>query len=146
MSNSSRVGASVKVSFQFGTTTAYGQSTAVQKTGPDNTGDQFSASLTGLPSATTIHYRAVAVSDFGTFVGANQTLTTTSTPQDSQRSRMMTKRSVVVSGAFLALFVCGNAGAVRDVQELRLDLQPQLRAHDLMLHALAPDPGTLTPR
>ena len=42
----------------------------------------------------------------------------------------MTKRSVVVSGAFLALFVCGNAGAVRDVQELRLDLQPQLRAHD----------------
>src|SRR5439155_5659391 len=61
---------------------------------------------------------------------AHGVLTMTSTPQDSQRSRMMTKRSVVVSGAFLALFVCGNAGAVRDVQELRLDLQPQLRAHD----------------
>jgi hypothetical protein len=73
-------GASVSTSFQFGTTTAYGQSTAAQKTGPDNTVDQFSAQLTGLPAGTTIHYRAVDVSDFGTFVGADQTLTTTSTP------------------------------------------------------------------
>jgi hypothetical protein len=71
-------GASVKVSFQFGTTTAYGQSTAAETTGPDNADDPFSASLTGLPAATTIHYRAVAVSDFGTFPGADQTLTTNS--------------------------------------------------------------------
>ena len=73
-------GASVSASFQFGSTTAYGQSTAPQKTGPDNSVDQFSAQLSGLPSGTTIHYRAVAVSDFGTFVGADQTLTTQSPP------------------------------------------------------------------
>jgi hypothetical protein len=72
------LGASVNASFQFGTTTAYGQSTAVQKTGPDESVDQFSAQLTGLPAGTTIHYRAVAVSDFGTFVGTDQTLTTPS--------------------------------------------------------------------
>jgi hypothetical protein len=69
-------GASVNTSFQFGTTTAYGQSTAAQKTGPDNSVDQFTAQLTGLPAGTTIHYRAVAVSDLGTFVGADRTLTT----------------------------------------------------------------------
>ena len=69
-------GASVSASFQFGTTTAYGQSTPAQRTGPDNTVDQFSAPLSGLPAGTTIHYRAVAVSDFGTFVGADQTFRT----------------------------------------------------------------------
>ncbi len=73
-------GARASVSFQFGTTTAYGQSTAVQTTGPDNAADAFSAALTGLPVGTTIHYRAVATSDFGTQVGADQTLTTQSPP------------------------------------------------------------------
>jgi hypothetical protein len=70
-------GAAVNVSFQFGTTTAYGQSTAVQKLGPDDIADSFSAALTGLPAGTTIHYRAIATGDFGTLAGADQTLTTT---------------------------------------------------------------------
>ena len=43
-------GAAVNVSFQFGTTTAYGQSTAVQRLGPDDMADVFSAALTGLPA------------------------------------------------------------------------------------------------
>ena len=73
-------GARASVSFQFGTTTAYGQSTAAQTTGPDNAADAFSAALTGLPVGTTIHYRAVATTDFGTQVGADQTLTTQSPP------------------------------------------------------------------
>jgi hypothetical protein len=73
-------GARASVSFQFGTTTAYGQSTAAQLTGPDNAADPFSAGLAGLPAGTTIHYRAVATSDFGTQVGADQTLTTQSPP------------------------------------------------------------------
>ncbi len=69
-------GARAGVSFQFGTTTAYGQTTAVQTTGPGNAADAFSAALSGLPAGTTIHYRAVATSDFGTQVGADQTLRT----------------------------------------------------------------------
>ncbi len=73
-------GARASVSFQFGTTTAYGQSTAAQTTGPDNVADAFSAALTGLPVGTTIHYRTVATTDFGTQVGADQTLTTQSPP------------------------------------------------------------------
>jgi hypothetical protein len=73
-------GARANVSFQFGTTTAYGQTTPAQTTGPDNAADAFSAALTGLPAGTTIHYRAVATSDFGTQVGADQTLTTQKAP------------------------------------------------------------------
>jgi hypothetical protein len=73
-------GASVNVSFEFGTTTAYGQRTAGQSTAPNNTATAFTSSLTGLPAGTTIHYRAVATSDFGTFVGGDQTLTTASPP------------------------------------------------------------------
>jgi hypothetical protein len=68
----------VNTSFQFGTTTAYGQATSPQKTGPDNVADHFSAQLTGLPTGTTIHYRAFVTTDFGTFAGADQTLTTQS--------------------------------------------------------------------
>jgi hypothetical protein len=71
-------GAAVKVSFQFGTTTAYGQSTTAQTLAVGNAPAAFSAQLTGLPAGTTIHYRAVASSDFGTFTGADQTLTTAS--------------------------------------------------------------------
>ncbi len=73
-------GASVNVSFQYGTTTAYGQTTAAQATGVSNAATPFTAALTGLPAGTTIHYRAVAVSDLGTFLGADQTLTSASTP------------------------------------------------------------------
>jgi hypothetical protein len=73
-------GAGVNVSFDYGTTTAYGQSTTAIKTGPDNTADVFTASLAGLPAGTTIHYRAVATSDFGTLAGADQTFTTGSPP------------------------------------------------------------------
>jgi hypothetical protein len=67
----------VNVSFEFGTTTAYGSTTTPQKTGPDNVVDSFSAVLSGLPSGTTIHYRAVATSDFGKVVGADRTFKTT---------------------------------------------------------------------
>ena len=68
------------MSFQFGNTTAYGQSTPVQKLGPDNAPDTFSAALAGLPAGTTIHYRAIATGDFGTLAGADQTLKTSSPP------------------------------------------------------------------
>jgi hypothetical protein len=69
-------GAAVDVSFQFGATAAYGQSTAAQLIGPLSTATPFTATLGSLAPATTVHYRAVATSDFGTFVGADQTLTT----------------------------------------------------------------------
>ncbi len=73
-------GGPVKVSFQYGTTTAYGQTTPAQVIAPSDVATSFAAQLGGLPAGTTIHYRAVATSDFGTFVGADQTLTTNPLP------------------------------------------------------------------
>ena len=76
-------GARVRVHFDFGTTAAYGASTPDQPLGVASTPLLFSAALTGLPAGTTIHYRAVASSDFATITGADQTFTTaaaTTTP------------------------------------------------------------------
>ena len=69
-------GAAVRVAFQFGTTTAYGQSSTPQTFPPANSPISFSAGLTGLPAGTTVHYRAVVSTDFGTVAGADQTLVT----------------------------------------------------------------------
>jgi hypothetical protein len=73
-------GASVKESFEYGTTTAYGQVAGGQSSGVSNAATPFAAEIGGLPAGTTIHYRAVATSDFGTFVGADQTLMTVAPP------------------------------------------------------------------
>ena len=73
-------GAAVKVSFEFGTTTAYGLNTPTQTIPVGNSPAGFSAQLSGLPAGTVIHYRAVAQSDFGTLSGADQTLVTTTPP------------------------------------------------------------------
>jgi hypothetical protein len=100
-------GASVNVSFQFGTTTAYGQTTPAQKTGPDNTTDRFTAQLTGLPAGTVIHYRAIAVSDFGTLTGTDQTLRT----QDAAGHTSIGRASVSGTTADVPVSCTGQTGA-----------------------------------
>jgi hypothetical protein len=100
-------GAAVGVSFQFGTTTAYGQSTAQQKLGPDDAVDTFTAALTGLPAGTVIHYRAVATSDFGTLFGADQTFTTSSPPV--HRGRISVGRAKVKGTVVIVPVTCKGA-------------------------------------
>jgi hypothetical protein len=73
-------GAPARVSFQFGTTTAYGQFTTSRLLGVSNTATAFTGALLGLPSGTTIHYRAVAQTDFGTVTGGDRTFNTASPP------------------------------------------------------------------
>jgi hypothetical protein len=71
-------GARTLVHFEYGTTTAYGASTAGQLLAPaSGASTPFSALLSGLPAGSTIHYRAVAQTDFGTVDGPDQTLQTT---------------------------------------------------------------------
>jgi hypothetical protein len=69
-------GARVKVHFEYGTTTGYGAATPDQAIGVGSAITAFGAALSGLPAGTVIHYRAVASSDFGSIVGADQTFTT----------------------------------------------------------------------
>jgi hypothetical protein len=71
-------GAAVRAHFDFGATTAYGSRTADQSVGVANSTQTFAAGLSGLPAGTTIHYRAVVTTDFGSQTGADQTFTTAS--------------------------------------------------------------------
>jgi hypothetical protein len=73
-------GAPVTVHFDFGPSPSYGSSTAAQTLGAATSATGFSAALTGLAPSTTIHFRAVAQSDFGTFTGGDQVLTTAAVP------------------------------------------------------------------
>jgi hypothetical protein len=124
-------GASVNVSFQFGTTNAYGQSTPAQKTGPDNTSDAFSAPLSGLPAGTTIHYRAVATTDFGTLVGADQTLTTTTPPPPPPTPGKATAGHPKVSGTAATVRITCKGGTSCRVA-LVLTVRETLKGHKII--------------
>ena len=102
-------GAAVKVSFQFGTTTAYGQSTPAQTLALGNAPAAFTAALTGLPAGTTIHYRAVASSDFGTFTGADQTLTTGSNPTPPAHGTVTVGHAKVNGSTVAVKVTCSGA-------------------------------------
>jgi hypothetical protein len=126
-------GASVKVSFQYGTTTAYGQATAGQKTAPNNAETPFTAQLTGLPAATTIHYRAVVVSDFGTFVGGDQTLTTTSPPSPPPGPATTTIGQAKVSGSTASVRVsCTGPGGATCRLAFKLTVTEMFKGHKLV--------------
>ena len=70
-------GLTTTVSFQYGTTTAYGSTTAIQtKTG--NAYLDIAANITGLSANTLYHFRIVATNSAGTRFGADRTFTTLS--------------------------------------------------------------------
>jgi hypothetical protein len=69
--------------FEYGTTTAYGTSTAVQSAGSDAVAHAESATITGLQPGTTYHYRLVASNSTGTSAGPDVTVTTAPLPQIS---------------------------------------------------------------
>jgi hypothetical protein len=65
-------GAPVQVHFEFGATTADGQSTDSVLLSPASGETKFTAALTRLPATRRIHYRAVVQTDFGTLVGQDR--------------------------------------------------------------------------
>ena len=70
-------GLTTTVYFQYGTTTSYGLTTAIQsKTG--NTYQNVSANIGGLTASTTYHFRIVATNSSGTRYGSDRTFTTLS--------------------------------------------------------------------
>ena len=118
-------GAAVKVHFDFGTTTAYGQSTPAQTVGVGNAPAAFNAALSGLPAGTTVHYRAVASSDFGTFAGADQTLTTSPVTNPPPAHGTVTVGHAKVNGTTVSVkLTCTNAPC-----EVTLKLTAQGRHH-----------------
>lgn len=68
------------VSFQYGTSSAYGASTTAQSVGSGRSSQAISAALSGLAPMTTVHYRVVAVNAAGSTFGADMTFTTSAPP------------------------------------------------------------------
>jgi len=70
-------GLTTTVSFQYGTTTAYGSTTPMQ-TQTGNTYRNIAANISGLSANTAYHFRIVATNSAGTKFGADRTFTTLS--------------------------------------------------------------------
>jgi len=62
--------------FEYGTTVGYGAQTAAADAGPGNAPKAVSASVSGLATSTTYHFRLVARNASGTVAGADATFTT----------------------------------------------------------------------
>ena len=77
------------VRFEYGTTTAYGSSTAARDggAGPDAAG--YAEAVAGLAPNTTYHYRAVATTPDGSATGGDRSFTTTDTIDPVIRSLTM---------------------------------------------------------
>jgi hypothetical protein len=69
-------GAATNVYFQYGPTKNYGNRTPNQAAGEGTSPVPFSASIAGLKSSKTFHFRAVAVNSAGTKFGADRTFKT----------------------------------------------------------------------
>jgi phosphodiesterase/alkaline phosphatase D-like protein len=76
-------GISTTYHFDFGPTGSYGSSTTGSSAGSGTSATSVSASLSGLSSSTTYHYRLVAVNGAGTTNGSDLTFTTGTAPQAS---------------------------------------------------------------
>jgi hypothetical protein len=70
-------GTATSVSFEYGTTTSYGGTTAPQSIGAGSSGVAVSQAVSGLICGTPYHFRAVATTAFGTTRGLDQAFTTT---------------------------------------------------------------------
>ncbi len=73
-------GTSARVHFDFGATAAFGSSTTPATLGVSVVPTAFDAVASGLPNGSTIHYRAVAASDFASIAGSDATVTIVNQP------------------------------------------------------------------
>ncbi|MBI5104603.1 MAG: hypothetical protein HZB46_06390, partial [Solirubrobacterales bacterium] len=83
--------------FEYGTTTAYGQTTSSSSAGSGAVEQPATAALTGLSPSTTYHVRVVATNATGTTTGADHVLTTTAAGAPSATTEGAT--SVAPTGA-----------------------------------------------
>jgi subtilisin-like proprotein convertase family protein len=114
-------GAETTYRFEYGTTSAYGQTTATASAGAGNGAVGESAAVSGLAAATTYHFRIVAFRDgVQVAAGADRTFTTASNvvsqPRPTPSVRFRTHRArVSARGAFVFAFdaTAGFRGSVR---------------------------------
>jgi hypothetical protein len=107
-------GAPVSVSFNFGSTAAYGQTTSPQTLPGSDASTTFTANITGIAGSTTIHYQAVVKTDFGTFLGGDQSFTTldTTPPTVSAKLAKSTIKKLLKSKKLKVSVTISEAGSV----------------------------------
>jgi len=98
--------------FQYGTTTAYGQQTALTSAGSGTADTPVRADLAGLTAGTTYHYRAIATNADGTTVGADRTFRTTGTAPPPPAAPSATTGDAAVNGASATLSGSVNPNGV----------------------------------
>jgi hypothetical protein len=124
-------GAPVQVRVEFGPTTSYGSSTAVQSLVPSETQTAFSAAVAGLPAGT-LHYRAVATSDFGTFAGPDATVQIPASPPPPGNGHTSVGHARVSgTAAFVRVSCTGAAGATCKLK-FRMTVTEKFRGRKLI--------------
>jgi phosphodiesterase/alkaline phosphatase D-like protein len=73
-------GQSTRFAFQYGTTSGFGHETTLTSAGSGSNATTVSATIGGLLSGTTYHYRIIAINDGGTSAGGDLTFKTSGTP------------------------------------------------------------------
>ena len=104
-------GGSSTAYFQYGTTAAYGSSTAAQSVGASSSPRQLAGAIGGLAPGTTYHFRLVAENSGGVAYGGDQTFTT------EARGVTSTTETITTPSAQLTSTV--GVGAQRDVPASR---------------------------
>ncbi|MGN6190089.1 MAG: hypothetical protein ACTHOE_14435 [Conexibacter sp.] len=98
--------------FQYGTTTAYGQQTALTSASSGTADTPVRADLAGLTPGTTYHYRVIATNADGTTVGADRTFRTTGTAPPPPPAPSATTGGADVNGASATLSGSVNPNGV----------------------------------
>ena len=98
--------------FQYGTTTAYGQQTALTSAGSGTADVPVRADLAGLTAGTTYHYRVIATNASGTTVGADRTFRTTGTAPPPPPAPSATTGGADVNGSAATLSGSVNPNGV----------------------------------
>jgi phosphodiesterase/alkaline phosphatase D-like protein len=98
--------------FQYGTTTAYGQQTALTSAGSGTADVPVRADLAGLTPGTTYHYRVIATNASGTTVGVDRTFRTTGAAPAPSPAPSATTGGADVNGASATLSGSVNPNGV----------------------------------
>jgi hypothetical protein len=94
-------GSATTYHFEYGPTTSYGSSTSSASAGSGTGSSSYSATMSGLSSATLYHYRIVASSSAGTANGSDATFTTSAPAPTPPAAATSAATNVTATGAQL---------------------------------------------
>jgi hypothetical protein len=144
-------GASTNAYFQWGTTLAYGNTTAAQNVGAGTTAVPISANLTGLQCGTPYHVQAVASNAGGTGYGGDQSFTTAACPASFYTvppCRILDTRPLPLTGNLVWEFgiapACGIPATATAISANVTGLDATAAGYLTFWPAQAPRPNTST--